>query len=185
MEPFLFSPSSAADMAQYPVDAAPADAASLDAERTPEGRASAVSIYRLTVQFGDCDPANIVFYPNYYRWFDAATHRLCTGVGLDWISLRDQYGVVGMPLVDTGARFRQPASFGDHLEIESSVIECARKTLRLRHLVRRGDTLLVEGFEVRVLGARHPDDPKRLRALEIPEKIRNALTRREDSDRTR
>ena len=116
---------------------------------------------------------------------DAATHHLCTGGGLDWISLRDQYGVIGMPLVDTGASFRQPASFGDHLEIESSVVECARKTLRLRHLVRRGDTLLVEGFEVRVLGARHPDDPKRLRALEIPEKIRNALTRREDGDRTR
>jgi len=133
------------------------------------------SIYRLTVEFGDCDPANIVFYPNYYRWFDAATHHLCKAVGLDWISLRDQYGVVGMPLVETGAIYRLPASFGDHLEIESSVVECARKTLRLRHLVRRGDQLLVEGFEVRVLGARHPDDPQRLRALAIPEQIRNAL----------
>ena len=175
-------------MARRPVNGVPAHAADLDPERAPERRALSVSsssIYRLTVQFGDCDPANIVFYPNYYRWFDAATHHLCTQVGLDWISLRDQYGVVGMPLVDTGASFRQPASFGDHLEIESSVVECARKTLRLRHLVRRGDTLLVEGFEVRVLGARHPDDPKRLRALEIPKEIRNALTRGEDSDRTR
>ncbi|MDP3841227.1 MAG: thioesterase family protein [Oxalobacteraceae bacterium] len=135
-----------------------------------------VSIYRLTVEFGDCDPANIVFYPNYYRWFDAATHHLCKGVGLDWISMRDQYGVVGMPLVETGASYQRPASFGDHLEIESNVVECGRKSLRLRHLVRRGETLLVEGFEVRVLGARHPDDPQRLRALEIPAAIRNALT---------
>lgn len=135
-----------------------------------------VSTYHLTVEFGDCDPANIVFYPNYYRWFDAATHHLCKGAGLDWISLRDRYGVVGFPLVETGASYRQPASFGDHLEIESSVVECGRKTLRLRHLVRRGATLLVEGFEVRVLGARHPDDPQRLRALEIPTAIRNALT---------
>lgn len=135
-----------------------------------------VSIYRVTVEFGDCDPANIVFYPNYYRWFDAATHHLCRGVGLDWVSLRDQYGVVGMPLVDSGASYRRPASFGDHLEIESSVVECARKTLRLHHRILRGDTLLVEGFEVRVLGAHHPDDPQRLRALEIPEKIRHALT---------
>jgi 4-hydroxybenzoyl-CoA thioesterase len=133
------------------------------------------SIYRLTVEFGDCDPANIVFYPNYYRWFDAATHHLCKAVGLDWVSLRDQYGVVGLPLVETGASYRQPASYGDHLEIESRVVECGSKTLRLQHLVRRGDTLLVDGFEVRVLGARHPDDPQRLRALVIPEAIRDAL----------
>lgn len=135
-----------------------------------------VFIHRLTVEFGDCDPANIVFYPNYYRWFDAATHHLCREVGLDWISLRDQYGVIGMPLVDSGASYRRPASFGDQLEIESSVVECAHKKLRLQHRILRGDTLLVEGFEVRVLGAQHPDDPQRLRALEIPEKIRRALT---------
>lgn len=157
MEPSLFSP-------------LPADVAGFDRRSDMH-----VSIYRLTVEFGDCDPANIVFYPNYYRWFDAATHHLCKGAGLDWITLRDLYGVVGFPLVETGASYRQPASFGDHLEIESSVVECGRKTLRLRHLVRRGATLLVDGFEVRVLGERHPDDPQRLRALEIPEKIRNAL----------
>lgn len=133
------------------------------------------SIYRVTVEFGDCDPANIVFYPNYYRWFDAATHHLCKGIGLDWITLCDRYGVVGLPLVETGASYRQPASFGDHLEIESRVVECGRKTLRVQHLIRRGDTLLVDGFEVRVLGTRHPDDPKRLQALAIPDAIRNAI----------
>ncbi len=138
------------------------------------------SIYRLTVEFGDCDPANIVFYPNYYRWFDAATHHLCQEAGLDWTRLRDEYGVIGFPLVETGATFRQPASHGDQLEIESSVVECARKTLRLRHLVRRGETLLVDGFEVRVLGAKRPDDPQRLRALDIPREIRRALVDDED-----
>jgi acyl-CoA thioesterase FadM len=28
------------------------------------------------VQFGDCDPAGIVFYPNYLAWFDAAFGRM-------------------------------------------------------------------------------------------------------------
>ena len=33
---------------------------------------------RFTVEFGDCDPAQIVFYPNYFRWMDAASLRaLC------------------------------------------------------------------------------------------------------------
>lgn len=172
MEPSLFSPALAAGIEQPSIDAEPTITAGSGRKTQSDTR---VSIYRLTVEFGDCDPANIVFYPNYQRWLDAATNHLCKGAGLDWISLRDQYGVVAMPVVETGASYLQPARFGEHLEIETSVVECARKALRLQHLVRRGDTLLVEGFEVRVFCTRHPDDPQRLRALEIPEKIRKAL----------
>ncbi|RZI41091.1 acyl-CoA thioesterase [Herbaspirillum sp. HC18] len=134
-----------------------------------------VSTYRVSVEFGDCDPANIVFYPNYYRWFDAATHHLLNDADLGWEQLRERYGAVGMPLMETGAVYKRPASCGDKLEIESSVVECARKSLRVRHLVRRNGELLVEGFEIRVLGAPHPEDPKRLRALEITDEIRDAL----------
>ena len=133
------------------------------------------TIYRLSVEFGDCDPANIVFYPNFYRWFDAATHHLLKEAGLGWEQLRARYGAVGMPLVETGAVYNRPACCGDLLEIESSVVECAGGSLRLQHLVRRDGELLVEGFEVRILGATHPDDPKRLKVLEITEGMRNAL----------
>jgi 4-hydroxybenzoyl-CoA thioesterase len=24
--------------------------------------------YEVTVEFGDCDPAGIAFYPNFFRW---------------------------------------------------------------------------------------------------------------------
>jgi 4-hydroxybenzoyl-CoA thioesterase len=133
------------------------------------------TIYRLSVEFGDCDPANIVFYPNFYRWFDAATHHLLKEAGLGWEQLRARYGAVGMPLVETGAVYKRPACCGDLLEIESSVVECAAGSLRLQHLVRRDGELLVEGFEVRILGATHPDDPKRLKVLEITGEMRKAL----------
>src|SRR5450631_3898284 len=32
-----------------------------------------VSEKRFLVEWGDCDPANIVFYPRYLKWFDACT----------------------------------------------------------------------------------------------------------------
>ncbi len=133
------------------------------------------SIYRLSVEFGDCDPANIVFYPNFYRWFDAATHHLLNEADLGWQQLRTRYGAVGMPLTETGAVYMRPACCGDRLEIETGVVACARQSLRLQHLVRRDGELLVEGFEVRILAATHPDDPKRLRVLEITDEMRNAL----------
>lgn len=133
------------------------------------------AVYQVTVEFGDCDPAGIVFYPNYYRWFDAASHHLFNAAGLGVQQLREQYGAVGLPLIETGAVYKRPAQFGDRLEIESSVVECGAKSLRVRHLVRRNDELLVDGFEMRFLGTPHPDDPKRLRATEIPDRIREAL----------
>ena len=27
-----------------------------------------------TVEWGDCDPAGIIFYPTYYRWMDAVSY---------------------------------------------------------------------------------------------------------------
>ncbi len=37
---------------------------------------------QIEVGWGDCDPAGIVFYPNFYRWFDACSHALLTARGL-------------------------------------------------------------------------------------------------------
>ena len=34
------------------------------------------SHHEVTVEWGDCDPAGIVYYPSYFRWCDQATYRL-------------------------------------------------------------------------------------------------------------
>src|SRR5262245_13444018 len=34
------------------------------------------------IEWGDCDPANIVFYPRYFAFFDASTAYLFEAVGL-------------------------------------------------------------------------------------------------------
>ena len=35
-----------------------------------------VNSRQVEIEFGDCDPAGIVYYPNYFRMFDAATAHL-------------------------------------------------------------------------------------------------------------
>ncbi len=132
------------------------------------------SIYHLTVEFGDCDPAGIVFSPNFYRWFNASSYHLIDA-SLGWNRLRSDFGVVGMPLLESWARFKNSATVGERLAIESSVVECARKVLRITHLVSRNGDLLVEGFEVRAFVVPRPDDLQRQRALEINDVMRSAL----------
>jgi 4-hydroxybenzoyl-CoA thioesterase len=34
------------------------------------------SRHEVAVEWGDCDPAGIVYYPAYFRWCDQATYRL-------------------------------------------------------------------------------------------------------------
>ena len=131
-----------------------------------------VFVLPLTVDFGDCDPAGLVFYPNYHRWFDRATHAMFRSVGWGFERFRDQ-GRIAWPLVEVGARFLATAFAGDELEIHSSIPQWETKTFRVAHRIVRGPTLLVEGFEQRILGERPPGG--RLRAIPMPEEVRQCF----------
>jgi len=128
---------------------------------------------QFTVEFGDCDPAQIVFYPNFFRWMDAASLHFFEGAGVPPWHKRDAAdGVIGTPLVDAQASFKETATYGDRLEIETSIIEWRNTSFVMRHLIRRGATLIVEGREIRIFARRHPDDPQRLMPVPPPADIR-------------
>jgi 4-hydroxybenzoyl-CoA thioesterase len=129
----------------------------------------------IRIDWGDCDPAGIVFYPNYFRWFDANTTALFEMAGLSMPELYRAHGLVGFPILDTGAKFLGASRFGDEIEAESSVGEWAEKTLKVLHRFRRGTTLLVDGYELRICAVPHPDDASRIKAAPIPAIVRERL----------
>ena len=53
----------------------------------------------IIVDFADCDPARIVFYPRYFEWFDRATERMIRSRGMPWAQLFPQYRMAGVALV--------------------------------------------------------------------------------------
>jgi len=114
-------------------------------------RQDAAEPYVVTVRWGECDPFQIVFYPNYFVWFDeAAWHRLACA-GLDRAALERRFGFAGMPLVSAGVEFRTPCRAGDRLAIRTDVIRWGRSSFQLRHRVMRPDgSLAAEGSETRV-----------------------------------
>jgi len=127
------------------------------------------------VEFGDCDPAQIVFYPNFLRWMDAASLRYFGALGVPPWQMRPeraQDGIIGTPIVDLRARFIAPATYGDRIEIETSIVEWRKHSFVMQHVIRRGATMLVEGREVRVFARRHPEDPARIEAVPVPSSIR-------------
>ncbi len=106
--------------------------------------------YEVTVEWGDCDAASIIFYPHYFRWFDASFQKLLRERGLDQRKLQDCYGIAGTALVDTGARFKGPATYGDALEIVSELGQWQAHSFVAAHKVYKSGRVIVEGFEKRV-----------------------------------
>jgi len=136
---------------------------------------SKAHVTRFTVEFGDCDPAGIVFYPNYMRWMDAASLHYFRAMGVPpWQELAEQSGIIGTPIVDVSARFRRPATYGEAIEVETTISEWRGKSFVFQHVIRRGGDILLEGKEVRVFARRHPEDPHRIQAVAVPEAFRSA-----------
>ncbi|MFN3400197.1 MAG: acyl-CoA thioesterase, partial [Ferrovibrio sp.] len=70
-----------------------------------------VNTRSVEIEFGDCDPAGIVYYPNYIRMFDASTAYLFeAALGMKKIAWIKHFGIVGIPMVDTGAKFIRPSA---------------------------------------------------------------------------
>jgi len=129
-------------------------------------------IHRVDVHFGDCDPAGIVFFPNFSRWMDQASLAFFMACGVPpWRELERTRGIVGTPLLEIHTRFLLPATYGETLEVHTQVEEWRAKVLIQHHRIMRGSDLLCEGRETRAFVMRLPDS-YRLKAIPIPEDIK-------------
>jgi 4-hydroxybenzoyl-CoA thioesterase len=130
------------------------------------------NIHPVTVHFGDCDPAGIVFFPNFSRWMDQASLAFFRACGIPpWRELEKARGIVGTPLLEIHTKFLRPATYGDELRVVTTIESWAAKTFTHRHRVMRGDELLCEGTEVRAFVERDAATG-RIRAIPIPEDIK-------------
>jgi 4-hydroxybenzoyl-CoA thioesterase len=127
--------------------------------------------YTARVEFGDCDPAGIVWFPNFFRWIDAASRHFFAECGVPrWEETARTLGVIGTPLVDTHTRFVKAASYGDTLQIAVRVTEWRDKSFVQTYRVSRGDDLILECEEVRIFAAQREGGG--IRAVPIPPSIR-------------
>lgn len=134
---------------------------------------SRVHVHRVEVCFGDCDPAGIVFFPNFSKWMDTASLAFFMACGVPpWRELVKTRGIIGTPLLEIHTKFLKPATYGETIEVHTSVEDWSAKTFRHRHQVRRGDDLLCDGTEVRAFCVRDPANTDRIKAIPIPEDIK-------------
>jgi 4-hydroxybenzoyl-CoA thioesterase len=127
---------------------------------------------QVEIEFGDCDPAGIVYFPNYFRMFDASTAYLFeAALGMKKIAWIERFAILGIPVVDTGATFTRPSRFGDVVTITSTIAAFKRSSFEVTHTLTNGGEVAIEGRETRVWVARDPHDPRKLKALAVPDQV--------------
>lgn len=124
------------------------------------------------IEWCDCDPAGIIFYPRYFEMFDTSTTMLIErALGMNKIDYLKAYDFAGHPLVEARARFRLPTRYGDEVAIETALVECGSASFKVEHRLTRAGELAVEGFETRVWMVHRPDDPRHMSSQPIPPEV--------------
>lgn len=122
------------------------------------------------IEWGQCDPAGIIYYPRYFEIFDASTAMLFErATGLTKYQQLKTLGFAGYPLVRTRARFLRPTRFGDDVTIESK-ITFGRSSFEIEHKLSLDGVTCVECSETRVWVVR--DAEGRLKSHPLPEDVR-------------
>ena len=145
---------------------------------TIQPAAPRVITYTVHVEFGDCDPARIVWFPNFFRWIDAASRHFFLQCGVPpWHETEKTSGLIGTPLVDTHARFVKTASYGDALDIHTTIAQWRDKSFVQNHRIVRLSAegtadLIMECDEVRIFAVRRQGSDSGIRAMPIPADIK-------------
>ena len=126
------------------------------------------SVIEIEIDWADCDPAGIVFYPQFFRMMNIGTHKMFEHAGLAFHEMVKRYGTSGVPMLDVQATFKSPARFGDKVRLESEITEWRAKTFLVRHVMKHGERVIFEGREIRAWAVKDDSAPNGIKAVPIP-----------------
>ncbi len=127
------------------------------------------------IEWGDCDPAGIVFNPNFFRWLDHSTEMLYETAGWPKYMMVKHFNIVGCPIVESFANFLGACQYGSNVEIKSQVTEIGNSSFKIKHLVINNGLLCVEATETRVWTVKDPESDK-LSSKPLPPEIVEAFS---------
>lgn len=138
---------------------------------------SVIAVFHVQLQWGECDPAGIIFYPTYFRWFDAATWNMFREAGYDAKRMRAEHRA--MPLVSADCQFKHPAEQQDRAEVRSRIARWGGKSFVVAHdVVREDGVLLAQGTETRVWGRYESGPGSPMKGLVIGDDLKDLFRAR-------
>lgn len=122
------------------------------------------------VIYGDTDAGQVVYYANYFRWFESGRRESLRKFGINYISL-DKSGII-TPVVEAHCNYFHPARYDDVVIVETRIVDIREKSIKFdyRILRKKDRKLLASGYTVNVFV-----DRRKMKSCRIPDYIRNKI----------
>ncbi len=111
----------------------------------------------IRVRYAETDQMGIVYYANYFIWFELGRVELLRSMGLAYSRLESDHGCI-LPVVSAKCRYRAPARYDDEILIETrpamlrgSVLKFTYEVFRKPDQEGKERDLLAEGETVHVV----------------------------------
>jgi acyl-CoA thioester hydrolase len=119
------------------------------------------------VRYAETDQMGVVYYGNYFTWFEIGRVEFCRQVGFEYkrMEIEDDSFIV---VAEASCRYKRPARFDDLLTVRTRVTGSQRRTIRFAYEIFRQapDELIATGETVHVVCDREG------RPKSLPEKYR-------------
>ena len=126
----------------------------------------------LRIRFAHCDPAGIVFFPQYLVMVNNLVEDwVSEGLGVPYAELIGRRRT-GLPTVSLNCEFTAVSRMGEDVTMGLSLEQVGTKSITLQHGCRRGDELRMRVRQVLVFTSLDTH-----RAIDIPADLRAALER--------
>lgn len=122
------------------------------------------------VIYGDTDAGQVVYYANYFRWFESGRREIFRSLKINYNAL-DKRGII-TPVVEAHCNYFHPARYDDIVVIETQISELKEKSVKFEQRIyrKRDKKLLASGYTINVFV-----DKKMMKSMKIPSDIRKLL----------
>ena len=100
------------------------------------------------VRYADTDKMDVVYYANYFRWFEIGRTEWFRHSGHSYTDI--EAGGISLPVLDAACHYRRPARYDDEVAITARTRLVSPVRLRFDYEIRRvlDDLMLATGYTV-------------------------------------
>ena len=122
------------------------------------------------VIYGDTDAGQVVYYANYFRWFESGRREIMRNLKISYLDL-DKKNII-TPVVEAHCNYFHPARYDDIVIVETRVSEVKGKSVKFDYKISRkkDSKLLASGHTINVFV-----DKKKMKSMKIPDEIRKKI----------
>lgn len=102
---------------------------------------------KISIPFYDVDRLKVVWFGNYFKYFDVARSLLLEKIKYDIIEMeKDGYT---WPVIETNCRFKKYLKYQDKIEISASISEYKYK-LKIDYLIKKNKKVVAQAYTIQI-----------------------------------